>query len=105
MPYDRYEIWRNVAASYAALEQTAPEGRVPVVEVYIANRDRPVTAAVVETSRDSEYPWLKLHTSDKEQSYVWTYDGHVQRIEIRFRAKGKFKAGFRVAEPGDPAAA
>jgi hypothetical protein len=102
VPYDRHEIWRNVESIYAKLEQKPPEGRVPVVEVYIANRKLPVVTALVETSRDSEFPWIKLYTGDKEQTYVWTYEGHVQRIEIGFRSKGKFKAGFRVDVTSDP---
>jgi hypothetical protein len=103
VPYDRHEIWRNVESIYAKLEKKAPDGRVPVVEVYIANREAPVITAVVETSRDSEFPWIKLYTGDKEQSYVWTYEGHVQRIEITFRSKGKFKPGFRLGATSDPA--
>jgi hypothetical protein len=102
VPYDRHEIWRNVASNYAELKKKPPEGRVPVVEVYIANRELPVVTAVVETSRDSEFPWIKLYTGDKASAHVWTYEGHVQRIEIAYRPKGKFKAGFHVGPTSDP---
>jgi hypothetical protein len=95
MAYDRREIWRNVADIYAKLEKKALDGRVPVVEVYLTGRELPVITAVVETSRDSEYPWIKLSTGDQEPSYVLTFEAYVQRVEIRFRSKAKFKAGFR----------
>ena len=105
MAYDRREIWRNVADIYANLQKKAPAGRVPVVEVYLTGRELPVITSVVETSRDSEYPWIKLSTGGKEPSYVWTFEAYVQRIELTFRSKGKFKAGFRaeLGEPSDPA--
>ena len=97
MADDRHEVWRNVADVHARLEKNEPRpGESPVVEVYLSSREAPVTLGVVETSRDLEYPWVKLYTGDVEQGYVWVDESYITQIEITFRPSAKVDTGFRV---------
>jgi hypothetical protein len=60
MQADPHKICRLVGSNYRSLEEKAPEGYEPAVEVFIAGRPDPIRLAVVYTPRDPAFPWTLL---------------------------------------------
>jgi hypothetical protein len=103
---DRHRLWRNVSRQFDELEQTAPDGFEPLVEVFLVGRTEPVVPAFVETSRTPEHPWVvfQARSAARDQSpepdefWVHVHENLIERVEIRFVRKGGAPLGFAVCE-------
>jgi hypothetical protein len=111
---DHRRLWGRVRSLYDQLEERAPEGFAPVVQVFLAGREEPVEPAFVQTSTDSDvYPWILLQArtaADQvgeqrgpDEYWVHVHENLIARIEIRFVRKGERTIGFAVAETDDGA--
>lgn len=108
---DRDKIWRVVRNNYQSLEQAAPEGLAPLIEVSVAGRAEPIRLAEVHTSRDPDDPWVLLiavtkpvPTASPDECLVFVPEHYIERVELRFeRAEGR-NVGFahRVLEDSSP---
>jgi hypothetical protein len=115
---ERHHVWWDIRHRLIELEKSAPEGHQPVVEVYLAGREAPVVPSHIETSRDSEYPWVVLHvtsagdepseTRSPDEYLVHVSESMIARVETKYVAKGDrppVTIGFsqgEVAEPREP---
>ena len=91
---DRHKLWRKILADYKELASRAPEGFRPVVKVYLRTRATSLELGFVRTSRDPNYPWVRLEItkgvppgddsapvpSDAQWLYVREED--VDRVEL-----------------------
>jgi hypothetical protein len=110
---DRHRLWRDVSSLYAELEQEAPDGFEPVVEVFLVGREAPVEPAFVQTSRSEEYPWVLLQaraaadqsgkTREPDEYWVYVDENLIARVEVRFVPKGDRTIGFGVREVDESA--
>ena len=78
------------------MESNAPEGYEPVVDVYLAGRERPVELGWVETHRDPDDPWVRLqqhnHAFDYAEPggrhpgdiFVHVHESAILRVELRY---------------------
>jgi hypothetical protein len=95
---DNHFIWRVVGNNFAALQENAPAGLEPVVEVHVLGADAPIPISKVETHR--EQPWIMLHSPEggseavSSDWYVFVHEDRILRIEIAFHRKGKAPIGF-----------
>lgn len=109
MDFDHHKIWRLVGNNYRGLEEGAPDGYEPVVEVFLVGRGDPVRLTQVHTTRDPDFPWTLLvsATGDNdalspEDYVVFAPEEYVQRIEIRLvRSEGR-GIGFSHRELEEP---
>lgn len=101
---DRHQLWRRIRSQYEQLEETAPEGFEPLVEVFLVGRQEPIAPAFVETSRSADYPWVVLQAqvprdeSDDarhpDEYWVHVHESLVGRVEVRYVRKGQTPIGF-----------
>jgi|SRR5581483_1988736 len=110
---DRHKIWRDIANDFRQLEERAPDGFPPVVDVYLVNRNEPVHLNLVQTSRNPSNPWTLLiqnpRQAGKEQTdelsrddlLVYVREGLIERIETHFERIGKRQVGFSYEERDD----
>jgi hypothetical protein len=96
---------------YERLEEKAPQGYVPVVDVYLAGRVEPVRLGWVTTDRVPEYPYVRLqrHNSEFEEReegkrhpndlFLHVHEGAILHVEVSYISKsqaGKRPIGFHL---------
>jgi hypothetical protein len=112
---DRQKVWRIVANNYRSLEANAPDGQVPVVEVFLAGRAKPIVLGHVETDRDPAFPWTLFSaktkaggegdTASTDAELVLVPEQYIERIELRYARSGAAPVGFSHGELSDPSSA
>ena len=100
---DQHAIWRVASNNIRDMQENAPEGYVPVIEVFLAGRDEPVRLNSVQTKRESDFPWVFLiaETEEHAESYVpedrliFAHESTIHRVELWFeRSNEKRAIGF-----------
>jgi hypothetical protein len=110
---DRHRLWRHVRRDWLACKNRAPDGSAPVVEVYLSGRDEPVVLGFVETSRDPDYPYVRLEVEnelddrpegalDQRDRWIHVHESYITRVEVAFRKQSPGGAplgfGHRIAD-------
>lgn len=103
---------------YQNLEEKAPQGYVPVVDVYLAGRELPIRLGWVTTDRNVEYPYVRLqrHNPDFPEAeegrrhpndlFLHVHEGAILRVEVSYvpiSQTGKRPVGFHVSMDDGPA--
>lgn len=108
MADDNQAFWRIASRNYHALEQNAPEGFTPIVDVYVDGSTSPIPTSVVQASAKHDWVVLQslnegledpeLHVSDL---FVLIHSNRIARVELRFvRDDGK-GLGFSITAGDD----
>jgi hypothetical protein len=104
---DSHELWRRVMFDYERLDEKAPEGYGPVVDVYLAGRDEPIRLGWVTTDRDPSYPYVRLQRHNPEfpeaeegrrhpnDLFLHVHEGAILRVEVSYASQsGRLPVGF-----------
>lgn len=111
---DHHKLWRYVGRKVTALEETAPTGWAPIVEVYLANHPAPIVVNFAETEQG--FPYALLHSVPDSakttepattDQYVFTHRSVVTHVVVRFVRADPGGLGFgtreRLEDLGDDA--
>jgi hypothetical protein len=85
---DNHKIWRIVANNRREMEEAAPEGYRPVVDVFLLGRPEPLRLNYVETTRDPSFGWAYLipevlkREAQIDERRILVPEHHIERIEL-----------------------
>lgn len=111
MEVDRHKLWRIVGNNYRSLEQVAPEGYQPVIEVYLAGREAPFRIDQVQTDRRFDWIFLSSETDDHTEDtaspnerVILAPEQCIMRVEVFLEPSEKRAVGFshRPLEDDEP---
>jgi hypothetical protein len=100
-------LWRTVGRNYKSLEDSAPDGYTPRVEVFLHGSAEPLEISLVESRRDD--PWIVFHIYASREAkepepgdrYVFAQEANIARIELSYAPQSGRPIGFRVEELSD----
>ncbi|MBA2742435.1 MAG: hypothetical protein H0U46_10540 [Actinobacteria bacterium] len=101
-------FWRIAGQNYDALEQRAPEGFTPIVDVYVDGSTSPIPTSVVQTREKHDWVVLQSLNEGSEDPelhagnlFVLIHSNRIARVELRFVRDDGRGLGFSVTACDD----